>query len=110
MSPPGPTRMSARDLAKAGEEIAKFLDVVSTTNRSAVVRELCARLTGATRKAQCTGQTVRETWGAPATPIPQMNGIDIIVPGKVWCGQCDRAVLATTAAVCTKRFCKVNGL
>ncbi|MBF5091305.1 hypothetical protein F1640_15055 [Novosphingobium sp. NBM11] len=91
-----PKDMSVFALTASAYEIAEFLDVLGSREKSAVIRELINRV-------------------IPTKVIPSRGLKAVAVPAPtpatsemVWCDQCDRRVAGSMATTCKSRFCSLR--
>lgn len=99
-----PKDMSVFALTASVYEIAEFLDVLGSREKSAVIRELINRVipTKVIPSRGLKAVAMSEPMPAPKlAPMPATGEM-------VWCDQCDRRVTASESAACKSRFCSLR--
>lgn len=99
-----PRDMSVFALTTSAYEIAEFLDVLGSREKSAVIRELINRVIP-TKIIPSRGLK------AVAKPAPKPAPMPAPTPATgemVWCDQCDRRVTAAESDACKSRFCSLR--
>lgn len=95
-----PKDMSVFALTTSAYEIAEFLDVLGSREKSAVIRELINRVIP-TKIIPSRGMKAIAVSERMPAPLPATGEM-------VWCDQCDRRVTGSMATTCKSRFCSLR--